>query len=159
MTVARTVASSHAMASAEPVAPMAASRRWLLSMLTAPLVYSLLVPMAVLDLWATLYQQVCFRIYGIARVRRADFMRIDRHLLPYLDAIDKANCVYCGYGNGVIAYAREIASRTEQYWCPIKHATPPKGVHARYERFLDFGDGEQYREKAEMLREKLRAGK
>ena len=27
----------------------------------------------------------------------------------------KLNCVYCGYANGVIGHAREIAARTEQY--------------------------------------------
>jgi hypothetical protein len=34
------------------------------------------------------------------------------------------------YANGVFAYVREVGSRTEQYWCPIKHARRVLGVHA-----------------------------
>jgi hypothetical protein len=51
-----------------------------------------------------------------------------------------ALCVYCGYANGVIAYARKIASRTEQYWCPIKHALRIRDPHVRYAQFLEYGD-------------------
>lgn len=35
------------------------------------------------------------------------------------------------YANGVLTYAQEIASRTEQYWRPVKHATDPAAPHAR----------------------------
>lgn len=90
--------------------------------LTAPVIYGLIVPFALLDLCVTVYQSVCFRAYGIPRVRRADFIRIDRHHLQYLNALQKLNCVYCGYCNGLIAYIAEVAGRTEAYWCPIKHA-------------------------------------
>ncbi len=141
-----------------PAAAPAVRRRWL-SLLTAPLIYSLLLPIALLDLWATLFQQVCFRVYGVPRVRRADYLRLDRHRLPYLDAVGRLNCVYCGYSNGVIAYAREIAARTEQYWCPIKHGDAPAGVHDRYESFADFGDAAGYEARAERLREALRTGR
>ncbi|MDO9488833.1 MAG: hypothetical protein Q7J32_10705 [Sphingomonadaceae bacterium] len=139
--------------------PAPAVRRTLLSALTAPLIYSLLVPIALLDLWVTLYQQICFRVYGVPRVRRADYLRLDRHRLPYLDAVGKLNCVYCGYANGVIAYAREVASRSEQYWCPIKHGDAPAGVHHRYAVFAEFGDGAGYDARAERLREALRTGR
>lgn len=137
----------------------AGARRRRLSVLTAPLVYSLLLPIALLDLWATLYQHVCFRVYGVPRVRRGDYLRFDRRQLPYLDAADKLNCAYCGYSNGIIAYAREIASRTEQYWCPIKHGDTPAGVHERYHSFADFGDAAGYDARAERLREALRTGR
>ena len=40
------------------------------SLLTAPLIYSLLLPLALLDLWVTLYQWICLPIYGVARVSR-----------------------------------------------------------------------------------------
>lgn len=140
-------------------APAPAARRTLLSALTAPLIYSLLVPIALLDLWVTLYQQICFRAYGVPRVRRADYLRLDRHRLPYLDAVGKLNCVYCGYGNGVIAYAREIAARTEQYWCPIKHGDAPAGVHDRYASFAEFGDAAGFDARAERLRDALRTGR
>ena len=59
---------------------------------------------------------------AFAQVKRSEYVIIDRNHLSYLNLIEAFNCVYCGYANGVIAYVREIASRTEQHWCPIKHA-------------------------------------
>jgi hypothetical protein len=47
-----------------------------LSLLTAPITYSLLLPLVMLDLWVTLYQSVCFPIYGIARVPRRRYLRL-----------------------------------------------------------------------------------
>jgi hypothetical protein len=90
-----------------------------LNLLSAPLIYSLIVPIAILDAWLTVYQCVCFRLYRIARVDRSTYTVIDRQHLAYLNAIEKLTCVYCGYANGVFAYTREIAGRTEQYCRPI----------------------------------------
>ena len=67
---------------------------------------------------------------------------IDRQHLAYLNSIEKLNCVYCGYANGVFAYTREIAGRPEQYWCPIRHAKRVRAPHARYRHFVDYGDAE-----------------
>lgn len=111
--------------------------------LTAPVIYSLIVPLVLLDLFVAVYQQVCFRAYGIPRVRRGDFVVIDRQHLDYLNALQKLNCVYCGYANGLIAYVREVAARTEAYWCPIKHASRVPDPHRKYAEFLDFGDEAQ----------------
>jgi len=121
-------------------------------MLTAPLIYLGWIPFLLMDLFVTLYQSICFPIYGIPKVRRADYLVFDREGLPYLNLIEKFNCLYCSYGNGVAAYTREVAARTEQYWCPIKHARRLKGAHARYPRFFDFGDAEAYRQGLERLR-------
>jgi hypothetical protein len=115
-----------------------------LVVLTAPLIYGLIIPFALLDLMVTLYQRICFPIYRIETVRRADFIRIDRHHLQYLNALQKLNCVYCGYGNGLIAYVQEIAGRTEAYWCPIKHAARVGTAHAYYAQFVDYGDAEGF---------------
>lgn len=120
--------------------------------LTAPVIYGMIVPLVLTDLCATLYQHVCFPVYRMARVRRSDYVVIDRHRLGYLNAIEKLNCAYCGYANGVIAYVREIASRTEQYFCPIKHAVSVPGGHSRYFRFVEFGDAQAYREQLAQLR-------
>lgn len=124
------------------------------SLAAVPATYSVLLAIALLDLFASLHQWVTFPILGIRRVRRADYIAIDRHKLSYLNAIEKLNCVYCGYANGVIAYAREIASRTEQYWCPIKHAKLIRSPHARYPDFLDYGDARGYRENLASFRQK-----
>lgn len=115
-----------------------------LTVITAPVIYSLIVPFVLLDLCVTLYQRICFPVYGIDRVRRADFIRIDRHHLAYLNALQKLNCVYCGYCNGLIGYIQEIAGRTEAYWCPIKHAARVGAQHAYYAQFVDYGDAEGF---------------
>jgi hypothetical protein len=116
-----------------------------LSLLTAPIVYSLLIPLVLTDIWVNLYQHICFRIYGVVLVKRSDYLIIDRHHLAYLNWIEAMNCVFCSYANGIIAFAREIASRTEQHWCPIKHALRIKNPHERYFSFLEYGDAEGYR--------------
>ena len=125
------------------------------SVLTAPVIYSMVIPLLVIDLTFTLYQQICFRAYGIARVRRLDYLINDRHKLVYLNNIEKLNCAYCGYGNGVISYAREIFSRTEQYWCPIRHARRLHGTHSRYPQFFAYGDAEAYKTGLKEMRRKL----
>jgi hypothetical protein len=127
----------------------------LASVLSAPVVYSMLVPLVTVDLTFTMYQHICFRAYGVARVRRRDYLVNDRHKLAYLNTIEKVNCAYCGYANGVAAYAREIIARTEQYWCPIRHARRVHGAHARYPRFFDYGDAEAYQTGIEEMRRKL----
>lgn len=121
--------------------------------LTAPVIYSMLIPIFLLDIWVTIYQHVCFRAYKIPRVNRSLYVVFDRRHLAYLNGIEVLNCVYCSYGNGVFAYAREIASRTEQYWCPIKHARRIHDPHGRYMKFLEYGDAEGYRVGLEALRE------
>jgi hypothetical protein len=128
----------------------------LLSLLTAPVIYSLLLPLALLDLWVTLYQAVCFPIYGISAVPRRRYFALDRHQLAYLNAIEKVNCTFCSYANGLIAYVREVAARTEQYWCPIRHARRIPVPHGRYHLFFDYGDAERYRRGLMPLRDTLR---
>ena len=115
-----------------------------LVVLSAPVIYSLILPFVLLDLFVTLYQRICFPVYGIARVKRADFIRIDRHHLAYLNGLQKLNCIYCGYCNGLIGYVQEIAGRTEAYWCPIKHAARVGAHHAYYAQFVDYGDAEGF---------------
>ncbi|MFM7273044.1 MAG: hypothetical protein ACKO4A_04200, partial [Gammaproteobacteria bacterium] len=120
------------------------------------LIYALIIPFALLDLFLTVYQAICFRLYRLPRVPRADYIVIDRHQLKYLNALQKLNCVYCGYVNGLIGWTREIASVTEQYWCPIKHARKVLGTHTRYAKFLDYGDAEAFPVRVRDLRQELR---
>ena len=127
------------------------------NLLTAPLIYSLVVPIALLDGWISLYQAICFRVYGIALVRRSSYVVIDRQHLAYLNAIEKLNCLFCGYANGVFAYVREIAGRTEQYWCPIRHARRVRAPHEHYRHFVDYGDAAGYRRRLMPLRHELQS--
>lgn len=127
-------------------------RSRLLVALTAPVIYAGWLPFLLMDLFVTLYQTLCFPIYRIPKVRRADYIVFDREDLPYLNLIEKFNCFYCSYGNGVAAYTREVAARTEQYWCPIKHARRIKAAHERYPHFFDYGDAEAFRQGLNRLR-------
>lgn len=127
------------------------------NVVTAPIIYSLIIPVVLLDIAITTYQLTCFPLYRVPRVRRRNYVIVDRHHLRYLNSIEKLNCVYCGYVGGVFAYAREIAARTEQYWCPIKHARMIIDQHSRYLEFADFGDGESYRKTVARLRQELEA--
>ena len=123
-----------------------------LAYLTAPIIYSGIVPFGLLDLFLTIYQGICFPVYGVPKVRRADYIVYDRAGLKYLNLLERLNCLYCSYGNGVIAYGAEVAGRTEQHWCPIKHASRIRSPHSRYSHFFDYGDAEQYCEKVETVR-------
>ncbi len=122
-----------------------------LVIITAPVIYAMIVPFVLLDLFVTIYQAVCFPVYGIPKVERRTYLVFDRHHLAYLNALEKLNCAYCAYANGLIAYVREIAGRTEQYWCPIKHARRVIGAHPRYVTFEDYGDAEAYRNRLEKM--------
>ncbi|MEW6593357.1 MAG: hypothetical protein AB1413_00645 [Thermodesulfobacteriota bacterium] len=124
----------------------------LFNLLTAPVIWACLLPALLLDLVVTLYHGICFPVYGIPKVRRSDYIVVDRHALRYLNLIEKINCAYCGYFNGLIAYVQEVAARTEQYWCPIKHARKIAAIHSRYGKFLEYGDAEGYRKRLERLR-------
>jgi hypothetical protein len=123
-----------------------------LNIITAPVIWFCLIPGALLDLSITVYQKICFPVYKIPQVKRSDYIVIDRQNLSYLNGIEKLNCVYCGYFNGLVAYVQEVVARTEQYWCPIKHARKLKTIHNRYRNFIDFGDAEGYRKNIEKVR-------
>ncbi|MFT4886632.1 MAG: hypothetical protein ACJAY7_000136 [Pseudohongiellaceae bacterium] len=68
-------------------------------------VFSMITPFVFLDFTFTLYQAFCFRLYQITPLKRAQHFIIDRQFLMNLNGVDKLNCMYCGYGKGVISYA------------------------------------------------------
>ncbi len=125
--------------------------------LTSPFIYAVTIPLVLLDIFASAFQAVCFRVYGIRQVKRREYVVFDRHRLAYLNILQKINCTYCAYANGVLAYVLEIASRTEQYWCPIKHAERVKGTHRRYDAFLEYGDVQSYPDSLQAQRRALKA--
>jgi hypothetical protein len=134
--------------------------RWLVTyrpqnLITGPIIYSMIIPLLITDFFVTFFQLTCFPIYGIKKVRRSDYIVYDRQQLNYLNFIEKFHCTYCAYGNGMIAYVSEVIARTEQYFCPIKHARKILGTHSRYARFLEYGDAENYEEKLEEYRQAL----
>lgn len=125
-------------------------------LLSGPFIYGLVIPLLIFDIGVSVYQSICFRLYGVSLVKRSDYFFYDHRHLAYLNSFEKINCLYCSYASGVINYAREIASRTEQYWCPIKHARKIIDVHHRYTDFLDYGDAENYQKSIEEIRIKLK---
>ncbi len=127
----------------------------ILFILTSPIIYSLIIPFALLDLMATIYQAICFPLYKIEKVKRKEYFNFDRAKLSYLNIIEKLNCTYCSYGNGVLAYVQEIAAKTEQYWCPIKHKEHLLGAHKYYRNFEEYGKGESYQKRLIELRDSL----
>lgn len=134
--------------------------RWLVTnrpqnLITGPIIYAMIIPLVITDIFITFYQLTCFPIYGIKKVRRSDYIIYDRQQLQYLNFIEKFHCTYCAYGSGMIAYISEIVARTEQYFCPIKHARKILGTHARYARFLEYGEADNYEAKLEEYRQSL----
>ena len=109
--------------------------RWLVTnrpqnLLTGPIIYGMIIPMMMLDLFVSFYQAACFPIYGVVKVRRRDYIVFDRHQLEYLNFIEK-------------------------FHCPIKHAHKIHGTHKRYLGFLDYGDAADYEKKLEAFRVSL----
>lgn len=125
------------------------------NVITAPIIYPVIVPLLLLDAAVILYQYICFPLYRIPRVRRRDYLVFDRTHLAYLNVIEKINCAYCSYANGLLAFTREVIGRSEQYWCPIKHARRVLHTHPYYGNFVDYGDADAYRKELQDLREAL----
>jgi hypothetical protein len=123
----------------------------LLVILSSPLIYACVLPFLLLDASVAMYQLVCFPIYGIPKVRRKDYLVFDRGRLAYLNTIQKVGCIYCSYANGLLALITEIAARTEQHFCPIKHSHPLVYTHSRYGKFLPYGDARAYREQSDAV--------
>jgi hypothetical protein len=131
--------------------------RWLVTnrpqnLITGPIIYGMILPLLMVDFFVSFYQWACFPVYGITKVRRSDYIVFDRHHLGYLNFIEKFHCTYCEYGNGLMGYLGEILARTEEYFCPIKHAHKILGTHKRYNRFLDYGDAANYEARLEEFR-------
>jgi len=133
--------------------------RWLATrpqnLITGPIIYSMIFPLILLDICVSFYQSCCFPIYRIPKVQRANYINFDRYQINYLNFIEKFHCTYCAYGAGLMAYITEVIARTEQYFCPIKHARAMIGTHARYQAFLNYGEEENYEEKLERFRVSL----
>ena len=125
----------------------------LIHFVVAPLIYAMVIPAVILDLALFVYQKIVFRVFKFQSIKRSDYMVYDRHFLQYLNPIEKLNCVYCSYFNGLMHYAAAIAGRTELYFCPIKHAKKIAYTHEHYPKYFAYGDGQKYQERLEVLRQ------
>jgi Na+-translocating ferredoxin:NAD+ oxidoreductase RNF subunit RnfB len=110
-----------------------------------PFIYGvglLLIPM---HLFIEIYHSVTFRLYGIKLVNRKKYIKIDRYKLSKLTLLQKFNCVYCGYANGLLAYATAIGVGTEKYWCGIKHGTDKTSEYIEPAHHKNFAKYEEYK--------------
>lgn len=123
-----------------------AKNRFIWHLLSMPVIYSMIIPLVILDIWIEAYHRICFAAYGIPYVKRGKFIRIDRHKLQYLKPFEKFNCMYCGYANGLLHYSSTIAGETEKYWCGIKHQLDEEFCEPQHHAdFIPYGDEEAYR--------------
>ncbi len=121
-------------------------------LIAAPFIYMMLPVVFFFHICLEIYQQTAFRLCEIPLVKHRDHFIFDRHHLAYLNILEKINCLYCGYFNGLIEYAREIGGKTERFWCPIKHAKRTWDPHQEYGNFFEYLDAEGYRKKRLSLR-------
>ncbi len=113
---------------------------WIRNIISMPFIYSVLIPVFLLDLVVSLYQAVCFPLYRIPKIRRRDYIQYNRGKMESLGLIDKAHCHYCSYVNGAIAYAAKVAGQTEKIWCPLRHAAENKFVELPHQKSFVSGD-------------------
>jgi len=114
--------------------------------ISIPFIYSMIIPAIILDIFLFIYQQTAIRLYQIPIVKRSDYIVFDRKQLAYLNLLQKINCMYCSYFNGLMQFAVEVAGRTEKYWCPIKHAKKKAWSHDWEEYFADYWDVDWFKE-------------
>ncbi len=124
--------------------------RYIISM---PFIYGMLFPAIVFHLSIEIYQQTCFRLYGIPLVKGKEYFVYDRVLLKMLKPLERINCYYCSYVNNLIRFSAEIGGRTERYWCPIKYEKRMNNSHSQYQKFIEDGACEEMREKWVELRD------
>ena len=126
------------------------------SILSIPFIWGMFVFFIVFDIALEIYHQVSFRIFRLSIVDRSKYIKIDRHKLNYLSFPDKMRCMYCGYANGVLAYAVKITGETEKYWCAVKHEKDGHFIEpAHHKNFVEFGDEEEFVTKFKVDEESL----
>lgn len=129
-------------------------------LLSLPFIYMMIVPVLLLDGFLTLYNLTAMPLYRIPRVKRKDHIVYDRQFLGYLNIIQKVNCLYCTYVNGVFSYASELGARTERYWCPIKAAHKARKIPDWYNDYADYGNPEEWSKKfndCKAIQDKIRS--
>ncbi len=115
------------------------------SILSIPFIWGMFIFFIVFDIALEIYHQISFRIFRLPIVDRSKYIKIDRYKLNYLSFPDKMRCVYCGYANGVLAYAVKITGDTEEYWCAIKHERDNNFVEPPHQKdFVEFGDETEF---------------
>ena len=113
-------------------------QRFVLFVIASIAIYSMIIPLVMLDLWTQAYQAIYFYTYGLPKVPRESYVILDRGNLQGLTGGQRINCAYCDYANGVLAWVCAVAGITEAYSCAIKH--PSGHRHQPDDQFYDHTD-------------------
>ena len=131
-------------------------RRFLRHLPVYPFIYPAFVFIVLLDIWIEIYHRIAFPCYGLPYLKRKEYIRIDRHKLKYLNIMQKINCAYCGYTNGVLQYIVRITSETEKYWCGIQHSKGENFIEPPHHKdFIAYNDKEAYIAEFESKKQKM----
>ncbi len=90
-------------------------------------IYTMIVPIFILDISTSIYQEIYFTALGIPKIKKKNYVVMERWNLSKLNLLQKLNCVYCEYANGILAFAKAVGNQTEIYSCAIKHRHALKG--------------------------------
>jgi hypothetical protein len=116
--------------------------------ISLPIIFSVIIPIIIFDIWIEIYHRTCFPLYKIKYIKRKKYIKIDRHKLQYLKWYEKIGCAYCGYANGVVQYSSKIAAESEKYWCGIMHKKGSKFLPLEHHKlFLEYGDEKGFKKK------------
>lgn len=113
--------------------------------LSVPFIYGIGIFLIAMHFFLEIYHSVAFRLYGVALVNRKKYIKIDRHKLSKLTLLQKVNCFYCEYVNGLLAYTVAIAAETEKYWCGIKHDIKPDSEFIEPAHHKNFAEYNKYK--------------
>ena len=109
--------------------------RKLIVLLFLPLLWTLIIPLIITDIWIEIYHHILFPLYKMPCVKRRNYIQImDRAKLPYLNIVQKIYCIYCGYANGLVRYWVQIAGETEHYRCGIQHQKKANFVDEEHQK-------------------------
>lgn len=103
--------------------------------IAASSIFSMVIPVLIVDISLFFYQTVYFGLMGIPKIKRSEFVGIDRWDFTKLNIVQRISCAYCDYANGVIDYAKTVARQTELYNCAIKYSHAKKNTEERTEYF------------------------
>ena len=119
-------------------------RSRLINLVTGPVIYSMVFPIAILDICISAYQYICFPVYKIKKFKRSDYIIFDRQELRYLDWVSKFHCTYCAYGVGVIDFSKAVIGATEAYFCPIKHDKKNEIINRKIPPYIEFNEPDNF---------------
>ncbi len=118
------------------------SGNFVIEIISAMAIYSMIIPLFIFSIWTWIYQELYFTLQDIPKVSIKDYVKFDRWDLKKLNHIQKMNCVYCEYANGVVSWGKAVAHQTEIYSCAIKHRHLVRGQLEENEKYFKYSEFE-----------------